>query len=57
MYKKKYVKVTITMDPEVLNNMKEKLKEVNSDKSISHISQSDFITEAVKELLSRNTNA
>lgn len=53
MYKKKYVKVTITMDPTVLVSMKEKLKEINSDKSISYISQSDFITEAVKQLLTK----
>lgn len=53
MYKKKYVKVTITMDPTVLDNMKEKLKELNSDKTLSHISQSDFVTEAVKQLLSK----
>lgn len=53
MYKKKYVKVTITMDPTVLDNMKEKLKELNSDKSLSYISQSDFVTEAVKQLLNK----
>ena len=53
MYKKKYVKITTTMDPTVLVNMKEKLKEINSDKSISYISQSDFVTEAVKQLLNK----
>ena len=51
MYKKKYIKVTITMDPIVLTNMKEKLKKINSDKSIKHISQSEFISEAVKQFL------
>ncbi len=54
MYKKKYVKVTITMDPTVLDKMKERLKELNSDKSISHVSQSDFVTEAVKQLLNKD---
>lgn len=53
MYKNKYVKVTITMCPTVLKEMKERLKELNSDKSISHISQSDFVTEAVKQLLNK----
>lgn len=51
MYKQKYVKVTITMDPTVLGEMKEHLKQLNEDKSIRHISQSDFVTEAVKRLL------
>ncbi len=54
MYKKKYVKVTITMDPIVLDKMKERLKKVNSDKSMSHVSQSDFMTEAVKQLLDKD---
>lgn len=51
MYKQKYVKVTITMDPTVLSEMKEHLKQLNENKSIKHISQSDFVTEAVKQLL------
>lgn len=51
MYKQKYVKVTITMDPTVLNEMKEHLNQLNEDKSIRYISQSDFVTEAVKRLL------
>ena len=54
MYKKKYIKVTVTMDPVVLDEMKVYLKQVNSDKSISHVSQSDFVTEAVKQLLSKD---
>ena len=53
MYKKKYVKITVTIDPLVLNEMKVYLKQVNSDKSISHVSQSDFVTEAVKQLLNK----
>ena len=51
MYKQKYVKVTLTMDPTVLGEMKEYLKQLNEDKSIKYISQSDFVTEAVKRLL------
>ena len=53
MYKKKYIKVTVTIDPVVLDEMKVYLKQVNSDKSISHVSQSDFVTEAVKQLLNK----
>lgn len=56
MYKKKYVKVTVTIDPIVLDEMKVYLKQVNSDKSISHVSQSDFVTEAVKQLLNKELN-
>ena len=53
MYKKKYVKITVTIDPTVLDEMKVYLKHVNSNKSISHVSQSDFVTEAVKQLLNK----
>ena len=53
MYKQKYVKVTITMDPTVLADMKEYLKKVNVDKDRMHVSQSDFVTEAVKQLLNK----
>ena len=51
MYKVKYVKVTITMDPEVLSNMKDHLCKLNESKTLKYVSQSDFITEAVKLLL------
>ena len=56
MYKQKYVKVTITMDPTVLADMKKYIKQVNEDKTIMHVSQSDFITEAVKYLLCEVAN-
>ena len=51
MYKVKYVKVTITMDPEVLSGMKDHLCKLNESKTLKYVSQSDFITEAVKLLL------
>jgi hypothetical protein len=54
MYKQKYVKVTVTMDPTVLAEMKEHLKQVNDSKTMMHVSQSDFITEAVKQLLNKD---
>lgn len=53
MYKQKYVKVTVTMDPTVLADMKVYLKKVNVDKGIMYVSQSDFVTEAVKQLLNK----
>ena len=56
MYKQKYIKVTITMDPTVLEDMKEHLKFINSDKNRMHVSQSSFITEAVKQLLDSTKN-
>ena len=56
MYKRKYVKVTITMDPAVLADMKKYLKQINEDKTIMYISQSDFVTEAVKYLLCEVVN-
>ena len=54
VYKQKYVKVTITMDPTVLAEMKEHLKQVNDSKIMMHVSQSDYVTEAVKQLLSKD---
>jgi hypothetical protein len=54
MYKQKYVKVTITMDPTILAEMKEHLKQVNDSKTMMHVSQSDFVTEAVKQLLNKD---
>lgn len=51
MYKQKYVKVTITMDPTVLADMKEHLKQINEDKTIMYVSQSEFVTIAVRQLL------
>ncbi len=51
MYKQKQVKMTITIDPEVLEQLKEYLAKINSTKTMMHVSQSSFITEAVKQLL------
>lgn len=54
MYKQKQVKMTITIDPEVLEQLKAYLAEINSTKTMIHVSQSSFITEAVKQLLSKS---
>ncbi len=54
MYKQKQVKMTITIDPEVLSEMKEYLAKVNGTGKVMHVSQSSFITEAVKQLLEIN---
>ena len=51
MHKPKYTKITITIDPNVLSTMKEYLAIMNKDKSMKHISQSEFITESVKAFL------
>lgn len=57
MYKKqKPVRVHATMDAEVVKQMKDCLNKVNKDKSISYVSQSEFISEAVKQLLKKELN-
>jgi len=53
MYKQKQVKMTITIDPDVLEQLKVYLARVNGTKTMMHVSQSSFITEAVKQLLSK----
>lgn len=55
MYKQKQVKMTVTMDPEILKQMKEHLTKVNSTGTIMYVSQSSFITEAVKQLLTKES--
>lgn len=54
MYKQKQVKITITIDPEVLEQMKDYLAKVNGTGKMMHVSQSSFITEAVKQLLNKS---
>ena len=56
MYKKqKPVRVHATMDAELVKQMKECLTKVNEDKSIRYVSQSEFISEAVKQLLDKES--
>jgi hypothetical protein len=53
MYTLRYKKVTVTMHPEVLENMKIYLKQLNLSTDIKYVSQSEFVTEAVKQLLQK----
>ena len=57
MYKKqKPIRVHATMDVELVKQMKDCLTKVNEDKSIKYVSQSEFISEAVKQLLGKELN-
>ena len=52
MYKKqKPVRLGVTISPDLLRQMKECLSKVNEDKTLKYVSQSEFISEAVKQLL------
>ena len=57
MYKKqKPVRLGVTINPDLLRQMKECLSKVNEDKTLKYVSQSEFISEAVKQLLSKELN-
>lgn len=51
--KQKPVRVHATMDPKLVQLMKDYLQQVNDDKSLKYVSQSEFISEAVKQLLNK----
>ena len=51
--KQKPVRVHATMDPKLVQQMKDYLQEVNEDKSLKYVSASEFISEAVKQLLNK----
>ena len=54
MYKQqKPIRVGITIKPDLLQEMKDYLKQVNEDKTMKYVSQSEFISEAVKQLLAK----
>lgn len=56
MYKKqKPVRLGVTISPELLKQMKECLSKVNEDKTLKYVSQSEFIGEAVKQLLAKES--
>ena len=56
MYKKqKPIRVHATMDPDLLRQMKECLSKVNEDKTLKYVSQSEFISEAIKQLLAKES--
>lgn len=54
--KQKPVRVHATMDPKLIQRMKDCLQQVNNDKSLKYVSQSEFISEAVKQLLDKELN-
>ena len=57
MYKKqKPVRLGVTINPDLLKQMKECLSKVNEDKTLKYVSQSEFISEAVKQLLAKESN-
>ena len=41
----------MTIKPNLLQQMKNYLKQVNDDKSLKYVSQSEFVNEAIKQLL------
>lgn len=55
MQTQKYVKVTITMDPTVLEDMKKYLKRANTSPELAHLSQSKFITYIVSAYLNNKS--
>ena len=57
MYKKqKPVRLGVTINPDLLKQMKECLSKVNEDKTLKYVSQSEFISEAVKQLLAKESS-
>jgi len=54
--KQKPIRVHATMDPKLVEQMKNYLQEVNNDKSLKYVSTSEFISEAVKQLLKKELN-
>lgn len=51
--KQKPIRVHATMEPKLVQRMKEYLQEVNDDKSLKYVSTSEFISEAVRQLLDK----
>ena len=54
MYKQqKPIRIGITIKPDLLQEMKNYLKQVNDDKTMKYVSQSEFVNEAINQLLSK----
>ena len=54
MYKQnKPIRVGMTIKSNLLEQMKSYLKQVNDDKSLKYVSQSEFVNEAIKQLLEK----
>jgi len=57
MYKQnKPVRASITIKAQVWQNMRSYLQQVNDDKTMKYVSQSEFISEAIEQLLSKELN-
>ncbi len=57
MYKQnKPVRASITIKAQVWQRMRDYLQQVNDDKTMKYVSQSEFISEAVKQLLNKELN-
>ena len=54
--KQKPIRVHATMEPKLVQRMKEYLQEVNDDKSLKYVSTSEFISVAVRQLLDKELN-
>ena len=54
MYKQqKPIRIGITIKPYLLQEMKNYLKQVNDDKTMKYVSQSEFINVAITQLLQK----
>lgn len=57
MYKQnKPIRVGMTIRANVLQRMKDYLQQVNDDKTLKYVSQSEFVNEAITQLLDKELN-
>lgn len=52
----KPIRIHATMDEKLVKQMKNYLQEINEDKSLKYVSTSEFIGEAVRQLLKKELN-
>lgn len=54
MYKQnKPIRVGMTIKADLLQKMKDYLQQVNADKTLKYVSQSEFVNEAITQLLKK----
>jgi len=57
MYKQnKPIRVGMTVKANLLKRMKDYLQQINKDKSLKYVSQSEFVNEAIEQLLNKELN-
>jgi len=57
MYKQnKPIRVGMTIKANLLKRMKDYLQQINKDKSLKYVSQSEFVNEAIEQLLNKELN-